>query len=113
MGNKGSLVLGGNGTVDISINGGPRRTLDVKGIPDLYTLLASSQYSSGLMKLTFSPGVQAFDFTFGGVACTSEEVQRGERPDAHHDLPHDERPRHRAPVAAVARGVPVVAQHVE
>jgi len=59
------LVLGGSGTVGISVNGGPRRTLAVTGIPDLYTLLASSRYSSGLMTLTFSKGVQAFDFTFG------------------------------------------------
>ncbi len=59
------LVLGGSGTIGVSINGVHQRTIDVSGVPDLYTLVSSSHYSSGLLRLTFSAGVQAFDFTFG------------------------------------------------
>ena len=59
------LVLGGSGTVHVSVNGRPERTVTVSGLPDLYTLLSSTHYTSGLMTLQFSPGVKAYDFTFG------------------------------------------------
>jgi cytochrome c biogenesis protein CcdA/thiol-disulfide isomerase/thioredoxin len=59
------LVLGGRGTVRVAVNGSNTPTLHVSGVPDLYTVLAGSQLRSGLLTLRFSPGVQAFDFTFG------------------------------------------------
>lgn len=59
------LVLGGRGTVGVSVGGVHLKTITVGGVPDLYTLLSSPRYSSGIMRLTFSKGVQAFDFTFG------------------------------------------------
>ena len=59
------LVLGGQGTVGVSVNGVDQRTVTVSGVPDLYTLLSSADYSSGLLRLTFSAGIQAYDFTFG------------------------------------------------
>jgi cytochrome c biogenesis protein CcdA/thiol-disulfide isomerase/thioredoxin len=59
------LVLGGTGTVGVSVNGVHQRSIAVAGVPDLYTLVSSPHYSSGLLRLTFSKGVQAFDFTFG------------------------------------------------
>jgi cytochrome c biogenesis protein CcdA/thiol-disulfide isomerase/thioredoxin len=59
------LVMGGSGTVDVSYNGRHLSTLDVSGIPKLYTLFSGSTLQSGLLTLTFTPGVQAYDFTFG------------------------------------------------
>jgi hypothetical protein len=59
------LVLGGTGTVQVSVNGRHIKTIDVSGVPDLYTLLSSTSYTSGLVTLQVSPGVQAYDFTFG------------------------------------------------
>ena len=59
------LVLGGKGTVQVSINGVHQKTLTVSGIPNLYTLLSGVQFESGLLQLSFSPGVAAYDFTFG------------------------------------------------
>lgn len=59
------LVLGGNGTVQESVNGKPTQTLHVAGVPDIYTLLAGSRLRSGVLTLRCSPGVQAYDFTFG------------------------------------------------
>jgi len=59
------LVLGGHGTVAVSINGAAATTIHVAGYPDLYTLYAGSGETSGLLRLTVSPGVRAYDFTFG------------------------------------------------
>jgi thiol-disulfide isomerase/thioredoxin len=59
------LVLGGDGTVKISISGGATRTIDVSGIPRLYTLFDAGSSSTGTLLLQFSPGIQAYDFTFG------------------------------------------------
>ncbi len=59
------LVLGGSGTVTVSIDGRHTETLAVGGIPRLYTLFSSKTLSTGAMSLSFSPGVQAYDFTFG------------------------------------------------
>ncbi|MGD0833291.1 MAG: cytochrome c biogenesis protein DipZ [Candidatus Dormibacteria bacterium] len=59
------LVLGGSGTVAVSLNGKAVTTVDVSGIPGLYTLVSGSSESSGVLLLTVSPGVEAYDFTFG------------------------------------------------
>ncbi len=59
------LVMGGTGTVAVADNGKPLRTVVVSGIPKLYTLFQASSDSGGLLSLTFSPGIQAYDFTFG------------------------------------------------
>jgi cytochrome c biogenesis protein CcdA/thiol-disulfide isomerase/thioredoxin len=59
------LVLGGSGTVGVSVDGTHTKTVDVSGIPKLYTLVQSGASSSRTLRLTFSPGVQAYDFTFG------------------------------------------------
>lgn len=59
------LVLGGTGTVEVSVNGHQSRTVHVSGVPGLYTMVGTSSEQSGLLKLEFSPGVQAYDFTFG------------------------------------------------
>jgi cytochrome c biogenesis protein CcdA/thiol-disulfide isomerase/thioredoxin len=59
------LVLGGTGTLDVSVNGHHTQTIDVNGIPRLYTLYQAGSATSGRLLLHASPGVQAYDFTFG------------------------------------------------
>ncbi len=59
------LVMGGQGSVSVSINGKHRQTIQVAGIPRLYTLYSANAVTSGTMLLQMSPGVQAYDFTFG------------------------------------------------
>ncbi|MGA3185415.1 MAG: thioredoxin family protein, partial [Candidatus Dormibacteria bacterium] len=59
------LVLGGSGTLSLTLNGTAAGTIDVSGVPRLYTLVSGSSQQSGLLVLTVSPGVEAYDFTFG------------------------------------------------
>ena len=59
------LVLGGEGTVTVRTDGGPGSVLTVAGPPKLYTLLSQSGDQRRTLDLTVSPGVQAYDFTFG------------------------------------------------
>ena len=59
------LVLGGTGTLDVSVNGHHTQTIEVGGIPRLYTLYQAGSTTSGTLLLHASPGVQAYDFTFG------------------------------------------------
>jgi cytochrome c biogenesis protein CcdA/thiol-disulfide isomerase/thioredoxin len=59
------LVMGGQGDVDVSFNGRHLATVDVSGIPRLYTLFSGSDLQTGLLSLSVPPGIQAFDFTFG------------------------------------------------
>jgi cytochrome c biogenesis protein CcdA/thiol-disulfide isomerase/thioredoxin len=59
------LVMGGSGTVNVSINGHHTQTVTVSGIPRLYTLYQAGPTQLGHLQLNFAPGVQAYDFTFG------------------------------------------------
>jgi cytochrome c biogenesis protein CcdA/thiol-disulfide isomerase/thioredoxin len=59
------LVMGGTGTVGVSYNGRPLSSVQVNGIPTLYTLFSGHELQTGLLDLTFTKGVQAYDFTFG------------------------------------------------
>lgn len=59
------LVLGGKGTLDVSVNGRPIQTIQVAGTPRLYTLFHAASAVTGKLLLRASPGVQAYDFTFG------------------------------------------------
>jgi cytochrome c biogenesis protein CcdA/thiol-disulfide isomerase/thioredoxin len=59
------LVLGGSGTLSVSENGQHLRTITISGIPRLYTLYQAGSQTSGVLQLRASPGVQAYDFTFG------------------------------------------------
>ncbi len=58
------LVLGGRGKVNVSVPGEAARSVDVDSYK-LYTLENSKASKSALLKLSFSPGVQAYAFTFG------------------------------------------------
>ena len=59
------LVLGGTGTLKVSVNGVPTRTLVVSGVPRLYQLVGPGAYQRGTVTLAATRGVQAYDFTFG------------------------------------------------
>jgi len=59
------LVMSGQGTVAVFLNGRPGTTLHVGGVPKLYTLFSSTSATSGVLTLRVSPGVEAYDFTFG------------------------------------------------
>jgi cytochrome c biogenesis protein CcdA/thiol-disulfide isomerase/thioredoxin len=58
------IVLGGHGTVRTLVNGRPTGTIKVDA-QRLYTVRASKHSTSGLLELRFSPGIQAYSFTFG------------------------------------------------
>ncbi len=59
------LVMSGEGTVGVSMDGHTLTTLHVGGVPKLYTLLSGPALKSGLLTLSVSPGVEVYDFTFG------------------------------------------------
>jgi thiol-disulfide isomerase/thioredoxin len=59
------LVMSGDGTVGVSYDGKFLKTVTVSGIPKLYTLFSGSVLQNGTLTLTVSPGLQAYDFTFG------------------------------------------------
>ncbi len=59
------LVLGGNGTLSVTVNGRQISTIKIHGAPRLYTLYQSGSSVQGKLLLKASPGVQAYDFTFG------------------------------------------------
>src|SRR5438270_7777475 len=59
------ILLGGHGGVAVSINGKPTRTLHVNA-EKLYTVASSPRVAqNALLELRFTPGVQAYSFTFG------------------------------------------------
>jgi cytochrome c biogenesis protein CcdA/thiol-disulfide isomerase/thioredoxin len=59
------LVLGGNGTLSVTVNGKHLAALKINGTPRLYTLYQANSSVEGKLLLKASPGVQAYDFTFG------------------------------------------------
>ncbi|WP_028936497.1 cytochrome c biogenesis protein DipZ [Pseudonocardia spinosispora] len=59
------LVLGGQGSVSITADGMPARTVTVSGPPTLYPVLSQPDGRRVTINLAVSPGVQAYDFTFG------------------------------------------------
>jgi hypothetical protein len=59
------LVLAGSGTVTASLNGKALATQHVSGVPTLYTLLSAPRSQHGVLQLSFSSGIKAYDFTFG------------------------------------------------
>ena len=59
------LVLGGSGTLAVWVDGHHTQTIDIAGVPKLYTLYQAGSSTTGTLLLRPSPGVQAYDFTFG------------------------------------------------
>ncbi|MFI5617999.1 cytochrome c biogenesis protein DipZ [Streptomyces sp. NPDC051567] len=60
-----NLVLAGEGTVTVLVDGKETRTLQVHGTPTLYRLTDDSSARRATLELRFTPGLQAFAFTFG------------------------------------------------
>jgi cytochrome c biogenesis protein CcdA/thiol-disulfide isomerase/thioredoxin len=58
------LDVGGTGTVTATVLG-QTTTYHVSGAPNIYTLLHSDTEHSGVLKVTLSPGLSAYSFTFG------------------------------------------------
>jgi cytochrome c biogenesis protein CcdA/thiol-disulfide isomerase/thioredoxin len=58
------LVLGGAGRVQVLLDGQPERTVHVTQ-DRLYTLVDGTKIQDGLLELRFTPGVEAYAFTFG------------------------------------------------
>ncbi|HZQ81636.1 MAG TPA: cytochrome c biogenesis protein DipZ [Gaiellaceae bacterium] len=58
------IVMGGHGTVTALLNGKPLKTIRVDS-ERLYTVFSSKRTRTGLIELRFTPGVQAYSFTFG------------------------------------------------
>jgi cytochrome c biogenesis protein CcdA/thiol-disulfide isomerase/thioredoxin len=58
------LVLGGRGIVQVLVDGEPERTVQVTA-DRLYTLVDGTKTRDALLELRFSPGVEAYAFTFG------------------------------------------------
>jgi cytochrome c biogenesis protein CcdA/thiol-disulfide isomerase/thioredoxin len=59
------LVLSGTGTVTGTLGGRPLTVQHVSGVPTLYTIASGRTTRTGTLELSVSPGVAAYDFTFG------------------------------------------------
>lgn len=59
------LVLSGTGTVTGSLDGEPLPIQRVAGVPTLYTIYSGEKLRSGVLDLDVSPGLRAYDVTFG------------------------------------------------
>jgi hypothetical protein len=59
-----NLVLGGHGVVAVVVDGKMRGALRVQE-DRLYTLVTGKRVADGELDLMFTPGVQAYAFTFG------------------------------------------------
>jgi len=59
------LVMSGSGTVTVAVNGATTSTIAVTGVPKLYTLVKGNSDLPAILTLSATPGVQAYDFTFG------------------------------------------------
>jgi cytochrome c biogenesis protein CcdA/thiol-disulfide isomerase/thioredoxin len=59
------LVMGGRGSVRVSVGGRPLRTIAVRGISRLYTIVDTPHLRDAQLRLGFSPGVSVYSFTFG------------------------------------------------
>src|SRR5205823_6132646 len=58
------LVLGGRGSIRVLLDGRPAGTVRVTA-DRLYTLVSGAKLREALLELRFSPGVDAYAFTFG------------------------------------------------
>ncbi len=58
------LDVGGTGTVSATVDG-KTTTYPVSGAPNICTLLHRNSQEKGLLRVTLSPGLSAYSFTFG------------------------------------------------
>lgn len=59
------MVLGGEGTVVVRLEGGGERTVQVSGTPRSYAVFEGDGVVSGTLDAEVSAGVQVYSFTFG------------------------------------------------
>jgi cytochrome c biogenesis protein CcdA/thiol-disulfide isomerase/thioredoxin len=59
------LVMGGRGHVRVSLDGHPLETIAVKGISRLYTVVSAMDLLDAQLRLSFTPGISVYSFTFG------------------------------------------------
>jgi len=59
------MVLGGRGTITVMLGHRQLGRLRVDGYTRNYTIIKGSHLESGLLQLDMSPGISAYDFTFG------------------------------------------------
>jgi hypothetical protein len=59
------LVLSGRGRITVYVNRRKKNTIEVSGYPRLYTMVTGQQANTALLQLDMTPGVSAYDFTFG------------------------------------------------
>jgi cytochrome c biogenesis protein CcdA/thiol-disulfide isomerase/thioredoxin len=59
------LVLAGEGRLDVLVDGRRVRVVPAAGTPRLYTLVRFPALTRGLLELRFTPGLEAYAFTFG------------------------------------------------
>lgn len=58
------MVLGGEGTVTVTVNG-RSRSFEVSGTPDSYSIIPAGGSAKGTLEVTLTPGLEAYSFTFG------------------------------------------------
>jgi cytochrome c biogenesis protein CcdA/thiol-disulfide isomerase/thioredoxin len=58
------LDVGGNGTITATV-GGKTTTYQVSGAPNIYTVVSGTTPQNGILKITLTPGLSAYSFTFG------------------------------------------------
>jgi cytochrome c biogenesis protein CcdA/thiol-disulfide isomerase/thioredoxin len=58
------LDVGGTGTITATVDG-KTTAYQVSGAPNIYTVLHRASEERGILKLTLSPGLNAYSFTFG------------------------------------------------
>ena len=59
------LVIGGKGIVTVRFGNASPKTIAINGFARLYTLVSEPSSVSTILHLQATPGVQAYDFTFG------------------------------------------------
>ncbi|MEO8889861.1 MAG: thioredoxin family protein, partial [Jatrophihabitantaceae bacterium] len=59
------LVLGGTGTLTVRDGSAAPRIVQVDGVPKLYLLVGAENPKRAVLALSFTAGIQAYDFTFG------------------------------------------------
>ncbi|MFJ2906215.1 hypothetical protein [Streptomyces sp. NPDC087212] len=60
-----NLVLAGEGTVTVLVDGKTVKTIPVAGTPTLHRLVDESTARTAHLELKVTPGIQAYSFTFG------------------------------------------------
>lgn len=59
------LVLGGSGTATVSFDGVQQKVLNISGEPKLPQLIGAALSQTGLLAVSLTSGVAAYDFTYG------------------------------------------------